>query len=186
MECGHGLVGDERDGAGPGHERSQVAGRSRCHVNPRGGEDDTVRIRLRRVRHVVVERPAALEELAERVAVARERTIAPRPPPRRVHVDLEDDGERVPSQLRPHRRRLDRPASQRDDRGRAVRERAGRHPLLDRAEAAVLDQLRDRAAGLLHHDRVGVDERAVQPAGDLGAECGLAGAHEPREGEVPA
>ena len=141
------------------------------------GQHDAVRIARPGVGDFAVKRLPAGVELPELLLVLRERPVAAAHAlPRRLDVDLDQDRRRACAQRLANRWRLDSAAAE-SDHARRHRQRFERDPLLDLAEDALLEQLRNRSFSLLD-PRVHIEKRPVQPLRNLLAECRLAGAHE--------
>ena len=162
MKLEDAFVGDE---LGRGTPRDQVPGHGR-DGHATGGEHDVVRIVRPAVGDLLVERLPALVELPEPRFVLRERPVAAAHAlPRRLDVDLDQDRRRACAQRLANRWRLDSAAAE-SDHARRHRQRFERDPLLDLAEDALLEQLRNRSFSLLD-PRVHIEKRPLQPCSDL-------------------
>ena len=178
VERGDALVRDE------GVARGVAVG---SEPDPCRGEHDAVGIDGPRVGDVLVERLSSLVALPELALVPCERPPAPADAlPRRVHVDVEVDDERVELVQEPPR--LDGAASHGDHGRVAPPARVAHEPRLELAKRRLpllREELPDRAVRVLDL-AVHVVERAAQPPRDLLADGRLPRAHEAHEHEVSA
>src|SRR2546430_5555504 len=163
--------------------RDQVPGHGR-DGHATGGEHDVVRIVRPAVGDLLVERLPALVELPEPRFVLRERPVAAAHAlPRSLDVDLDQHGCRPLTQRFADRLCLNGAAAE-GDHARRHRQRPERGPLLELAEGASLEQLRNRPLPRLDLC-VHIEKRTVQQRRNLPAERRLAGAHEADQRDMP-